>query len=76
MKSDLRNVVSAAESHFADDGTYAQWTGPSATNAITLVYTGESDGWEATATHAAVPGVVCRLARRRTVDTKSEPICE
>ena len=47
-----------------------------ATNAITLVYTGESDGWEATATHAAVPGVVCRLARRRTVDIKSEPICE
>lgn len=76
MKSDLRNVVSAAESHFADDGTYATWGGPAATNQITLTYVGTQNDWKATATHSAVPGLVCSIERGPGSSVPTEPVCQ
>ncbi|MBL0170246.1 MAG: prepilin-type N-terminal cleavage/methylation domain-containing protein [Gemmatimonadaceae bacterium] len=76
MKSDLRNVVSAAESHFAEDGTYANWNGPTPTNQITLTFVGTLDGWVATASHAAVPGIVCRIERGPAAGAATEPVCQ
>ena len=49
MKSDLRNMVSAAESKFAEEGTYANYV-PPASGGVVIVFTGTSDGWDATAT--------------------------
>jgi len=58
MKSDLRNLVTAEESYFADNVTYTNTLlttvfSPSA--AVTVVITGASgSGWAATAKHAAL----------------------
>lgn len=76
MKSDLRNIVSAAESHFADDGTYANWPGPAGTNGVALTFIGALDSWEATATHASVPGVVCKISRGTAANAVTEAVCQ
>jgi type IV pilus assembly protein PilA len=76
MKSDLRNIVSAAEAQFADDGTYANWSGPASSNGVTLTYTGTVNGWSATATHVSSPGIVCRIERGPSAGTATEPTCQ
>lgn len=76
MKSDLRNIVSAAESKFAEDGTYENYQATQSSNGVTLAFIGSKDGWEATATNAAVPGVSCRVERGPAAGTATEPICE
>ena len=76
MKADLRNLVSAAESHFSEDGTYAMWSGPVSTNGITLIYVGGTYSWSATATHVSAPGMVCRIERGAAAATATEPTCE
>jgi type IV pilus assembly protein PilA len=76
MKSDLRNIVSSAESKFSEDGTYANYGAPQASAGITITFTGTKDGWEATATHAAVPGMMCRVARGPAAGTATEPTCD
>lgn len=76
MKSDLRNIVSAAESHFSEDGTYALWPGPASTNGITLIYVGKRDSWSATATHPSAPGLVCSVERGPLAGTNTEPTCQ
>ena len=75
MKSDLRNMVSAAESKFAEEGTYVNYV-PPASGGVTIVYTGTIDGWSATATHGAVPGLVCRIERGTAPGTANGPVCE
>jgi prepilin-type N-terminal cleavage/methylation domain-containing protein len=75
MKSDLRNIVSAAESHFSDDGTYANYTPQPGSSGITITYVGTSDGWDASATHASLPGIVCHVARGPAAGTATEPSC-
>jgi len=63
MKSDLRNMVTAQEAHFADYGIYAGAIGPvqaSGTAAFvpsqgnTIVTAVSVSGWNATATHLPV----------------------
>jgi prepilin-type N-terminal cleavage/methylation domain-containing protein len=55
MKSDLRNLVTAQESYFADNVTYAAATGNLSYNSstgVTVTVSGSSGtGWSATAAH-------------------------
>ena len=53
MKSDLKNMVSAAEAKFADDNTYANYTAPTGSSGVTLTFNGAATGWAANATHAS-----------------------
>jgi prepilin-type N-terminal cleavage/methylation domain-containing protein len=75
MRSDLRNIVSAAESRFADDGTYANYAPPPGSSGVTITYVGTTDSWDATATSASVPGVVCHVARGPMAGAATEPTC-
>lgn len=76
MKSDLRNIVSSAETQFADDGTYENYVASQNSSAVTLVFTGTKDGWEATATHASMPGTICRIERGLAAGSATEPVCQ
>lgn len=76
MKSDLRNIVSAAETQFAEDGSYANFVAPRGSAGVTLTYSGTSTGWSATATHASSPGIVCSIARGPAAGTSTEPNCQ
>lgn len=76
MKSDLRNIVSAAESQFAEDGTYENYQAGQNSSDVSLVFIGTKTGWQASATHATVPGVTCRVERGLAAGTATEPICE
>lgn len=54
MKSDLKNMVSAAEAWFSDEDTYAGFTAPVGSSGVTLTFTADGGtGWSANATHAA-----------------------
>jgi len=53
MKSDLKNMVSAAEASFSDNNTYASYTAPTGSAGVTLTFTGTATGWSATAAHAS-----------------------
>ncbi|MEP6778505.1 MAG: prepilin-type N-terminal cleavage/methylation domain-containing protein [Gemmatimonadaceae bacterium] len=61
MKSDLKNMVSAAEAKYSDDNTYVNYVAPTGSSGVTLTFTGAAAGWSATATHANVPGVTCSI---------------
>lgn len=76
MKSDLRNLVSAAETQFVADGTYATFLAPRGSADVTLVFVGSQTEWQATATHAAVSDVSCHIERGTSALTAIEPICE
>lgn len=62
-KSDLKNLIPAAEAHFSEGGTYAGWTIPAnyGSEGMVVAVAPAPDGWTATATHAA-SGVVCQIA--------------
>lgn len=61
MKSDLKNMVSAAEASYSDNNDYTKYTAPKGSSGVTLTFTGGAAGWSATATHANVPGVTCNI---------------
>jgi prepilin-type N-terminal cleavage/methylation domain-containing protein len=61
MKSDLKNMVSAAEAFYSDQNTYAGYTAPIGSSGVTLSFTGTATGWSATATHAST-AVSCEIA--------------
>jgi type IV pilus assembly protein PilA len=53
MKSDLKNMVSAAEAYFSDANTYVGFPTPTGSSGVTLVFTADgATGWSATADHA------------------------
>ena len=63
MKSDLRNLATAEESYFTDNVTYTA-TLPttfyvSSTGVTVTLGAASSTGWNATATHQALPGRTC-----------------
>ncbi|MBA3919354.1 MAG: pilin [Gemmatimonas sp.] len=62
-KSDLKNLIPAAEAWFSEGGTYVGWTLPAGygSEGMTVVANPVADGWTATATHTA-SGVVCQIA--------------
>jgi prepilin-type N-terminal cleavage/methylation domain-containing protein len=54
MKSDLKNLVSANESKFSDDNSYAAIpAAPLGSSGVTITQSGTATGWSATATHAS-----------------------
>ena len=78
MKSDLKNLVSAAESSFADNNTYASFVAPTGSSGVTLTFTGSATGWSAQATHAST-AKVCDIAVGSAVgagQAEGEPICQ
>lgn len=60
-KSDLKNLIPAAEAYFSDNATYVGWA-PAAqgSQGVTIAAVPAVDGWSATATHTS--GVVCSIA--------------
>ena len=62
MKSDLKNMVSAAEAYFSNGNTYAGYTAPTGSSGVTLSVTAATaTGWTATATHANAVGSSCTI---------------
>jgi prepilin-type N-terminal cleavage/methylation domain-containing protein len=60
MKSDLKNMVSAAEAYFSDNNTYVGYTAPTGSSGVTLAMTAQTaSGWAASATHANAAGATC-----------------
>ena len=75
MVADLRSIVSTAESYYASAGTYANYQAPVGSNGATVIFTGTTNGWRATATHASAPGLVCVVERGPSAIT-TEPSCQ
>lgn len=61
MRSDLKRVATMAETAFTQDQTYANFTAPLGSQGVTLSFTPAAQGWTATASHSAMPGVQCTL---------------
>ena len=59
MKSDLKNLVSSAESYFSDNNSYVGYTAPTGSSGVTLTFVGAATGWSGTATHANAAGATC-----------------
>jgi prepilin-type N-terminal cleavage/methylation domain-containing protein len=82
MKSDLRNLVTAQESYFADNVTYTTTLGTAVYNAsagVTVAVTGATGtGWAATATHngtAKTCGIFVGNGTAPTGGAEGEPKC-
>lgn len=52
MKSDLKNMVSSAESYFSDNNTYVGYPVPTGSSGVSLTFNGAADGWSAGASHS------------------------
>ena len=85
MKSDLRNLVSAQESFFADSSKYAATAaalGFKASSGVnTPTITTYPGAWMATNNHTQLTGTVCGIAANTTNPTvatagEGEPICQ
>lgn len=61
MKSDLKNMVSAAEAYYSDNNSYVGLPSPVGSSGVTLTVTGSATGWKANALHANVVGAVCTI---------------
>ena len=62
MKSDLKNMVSAAEAYFSDNNSYAGYVAPTGSSGVTLTLTASTaTGWAANATHANAAGATCDI---------------
>jgi prepilin-type N-terminal cleavage/methylation domain-containing protein len=60
MKSDLKNMVSAAEAFFSDNNTYVGYTAPTGSSGVTLSLTAQTaSGWAAQAVHSNAAGATC-----------------
>jgi len=60
MKSDLKNMVSAAEAYFADNNSYAGYAAPTGSSGVVLSMTAATaTGWSASATHLNASGSTC-----------------
>lgn len=54
MKSDLKNMVSAAEAFFSDNNTYVGFTPDDGSSGVTLTFAADgATGWSAEASHDA-----------------------
>ena len=62
MKSDLKNLVPAAEAWFSDNNTYAGFTAPAGSAGVLLAMgAATATGWTASATHANATGSSCNI---------------
>ena len=69
MKSDLKNMVSAAEAYFSDGNTYVGFVAPTGSSGVTLTFTGATTGWVGTATHANATGASCTIGAGTSTPT-------
>ncbi len=78
MKSDLKNMVSSAESKFSDDATYANYVAPAGSSNVNLTFVGTATGWTGTATHDNVPSITCtiKVGSDAGVGPEGQPICQ
>lgn len=76
MKADLRTIVSAAESYYSQDGTYANYPAPPGSNGATITFSGTTESWTATAQHPSAPGLLCMVERGPAAGTATEPVCQ
>jgi prepilin-type N-terminal cleavage/methylation domain-containing protein len=53
MKSDLKNMVSAAEAWYSDHNTYVGYTAPTGSSGVTLTMAPSATGWSGHASHAS-----------------------
>lgn len=79
MKSDLKNMVSAAEASFADFNDYASFVAPPGSSGVTLTFTPDgATGWSGQASHAAAAGITCDIGVGTATPAgaaEGEPIC-
>ena len=62
MKSDLKNIVSAAEAFFSDNNTYAGFPTPVGSAGVAIVMSNlTATGWTATATHSSAASASCEI---------------
>ena len=62
MKSDLKNMVSAAEAYFSDNNTYANFPAPVGSAGVSITMgTANATGWTATATHSNAANASCSI---------------
>lgn len=62
MKSDLRNLATAAESKYVNDNSYAGLAAPAGSAGVSIAVTSSLTEWSASATHPGVPGVTCTIS--------------
>jgi prepilin-type N-terminal cleavage/methylation domain-containing protein len=62
IKADLRNLATSAESKYASDNSYDGLAAPPGSAGVQVVVSSSANAWSATATHASVPGVTCRIS--------------
>ncbi len=76
MKSDLKNMVSAAEAYFSDNNSYAGYTAPQGSSGVALTFNGTATGWSAGATHSGT-SQTCTIAvgSAVTAGAEGEPVC-
>ncbi len=62
MKSDLKNLVPAAEAWFSDYNTYVGFVAPAGSAGVALTVSGATaTGWAGNATHANATGSSCDI---------------
>jgi prepilin-type N-terminal cleavage/methylation domain-containing protein len=61
MKADLRNLATMAESKYVNDNMYTGLLAPTGSAGVTIVVNSSLTEWDASATHAGVPGVTCKI---------------
>ncbi len=76
MKSDLKNMVSAAEASFSDNNTYASYTAPDGSSGVQLTFNGSASGWTGTASHDNT-AVTCeiKVGSDAVGVAEGEPVC-
>ena len=78
MKSDLKNMVSAAEASFSDNNTYTAFVAPQGSSGVALTFTGAATGWSATAAHTSSTKT-CQIGVGTSVpagQAEGEPVCQ
>jgi prepilin-type N-terminal cleavage/methylation domain-containing protein len=78
MKSDLKNMVSAAEASFADNNNYDGFIVPAGSSGVSLTFnSGGATGWSAAASHDATT-ITCQIGVGTETPANAaegEPIC-
>lgn len=78
MKSDLKNMVSAAEAYYSDHNTYVGFPTPTGSSGVTLAPTMGATGWSATASHSSTSKTCTIQVGSAVTGTNAEgaPVCQ
>jgi prepilin-type N-terminal cleavage/methylation domain-containing protein len=62
MKSDLKNMASAAEAHFAENNSYLDYMVPNGlSSGVQLEFVAAPNSWVGTAVHSKASGASCKI---------------